>query len=62
LNHFADLTDEEFKEGFMVPIEKMKEQMKQFLKNPEAEELKINFDLIADEDEALINKTNSQKE
>jgi hypothetical protein len=62
LNHFADLIDEEFKKGFMIPIEKMKEQMKQFLKTPEAEEKKKNFDLIADKDEALINKTNSQKE
>ena len=64
LNHFADLTDEEFKKGYMkmIPIEKLHEEMKQFLKTPEAEEKKLNFDLMADEDEALINKTNSQKE
>ncbi len=64
MNHFADLTDEEFKKGYMkmIPIEKLHEEMKQFLKTPEAEEKKLNFDLIADEDEALINKTNYQKE
>jgi len=64
LNHFADLTDEEYKKGFttMIPIEKINKAMKKFLKDPVKN--KVNFDLMADadEDESLNNRTNNKDE
>jgi len=61
LNHFADLTDEEYKKGFMtmIPIEKINKAMEKFLKDPVKN--KVNFDLMADadEDESLNNRTNN---
>ncbi len=60
LNDFADLTDEEFEKKYMTifPIEKFNEEMQKFLNTPKQK--KINFDLMGDQDEIIINQIKSK--
>ncbi len=62
LNHSADLTLEEFNKGFkeIISEEKFNKDIQKFLKS--AQEKKINFDIMADKDDALIIKNISKTE